>query len=352
MQKTNQDKRPPMISKYIVPIIIISLITHSGILLYAHQNDEITPHKYTEKPSAYDIPPSARLTVKRAESNTPDIVYYFSKPQVSSYPIAVLCGGSTERNDIRSIIHFHRYFLQEFIDIDSGVLTIEQWGIDGNQIDEHEFMDHYTRTQRLNDHKTIIDYLQTNPPAGWNGKLIFLGVSEGGPLVTELTITYSRITMATVNWAGAGDCSWQDQLWTFMQDMRNKAPWWFTMWDALPKWLPFALDIPKTRSNYDACMDAAQQNPCTDTYFLGMTYAYHADTMSWPATDYQKINTPFLVVAGAQDSIIKSCDIFVEKAIHAGAKITYLRIPDMDHYIRHRPDIIEKSFAWLKEQIY
>jgi len=31
--------------------------------------------------------------------------------------------------------------------------------------------------------------------------------------------------------------------------------------------------------------------------------------------------------------------------------VTYFRIPDMDHYVRKSPDIIEQSFTWLKEQL-
>ena len=51
------------------------------------------------------------------------------------------------------------------------------------------------------------------------------------------------------------------------------------------------------------------------------------------------------------DSIIASCDLFVYNARQADVSITYLRIDDMDHYIRKRPDVIEQSFDWLKEQL-
>lgn len=83
----------------------------------------------------------------------------------------------------------------------------------------------------------------------------------------------------------------------------------------------------------------------------GMTYLYHADAFEKPSIDYAKIKIPFLVVAGAEDSIIESCDQFVQKALDAGAPITYFRVDGMDHYIRKRPDVIDKSFEWLKFQI-
>lgn len=86
-----------------------------------------------------------------------------------------------------------------------------------------------------------------------------------------------------------------------------------------------------------------------DKYFLGMTYKYHADALCYPEFEYSKIKNPFLVVAGAQDSSIISSDRFVQQAQAAGANITYLRVADMDHYVRKRPDIIAQSFEWLKQ---
>lgn len=56
-------------------------------------------------------------------------------------------------------------------------------------------------------------------------------------------------------------------------------------------------------------------------------------------------------MAGVKDSIITSCDKFVEKGKESGMNITYFRIEDMDHYIRYRPDVINKCFVWLKNQI-
>ena len=56
---------------------------------------------------------------------------------------------------------------------------------------------------------------------------------------------------------------------------------------------------------------------------------------------------PYLVVSGALDTIIESSDEFV-KAQDKGTPISYHRIPDMDHYVRKRPDVIGDSFKWLE----
>lgn len=314
---------------------------------------EITPFKYEDAPAPYDIPLSARLTTTRA-ADEPDIVYYLSRPTQPTYPIAILCGGSTLEADISSIIHFHRYFLKEFLDLGVGVLTVEQHGVDGNTINAAEFMQHYTRSNRLQDHCTLIEHLKKNPPVGWDGKFVFLGVSEGGPIVTTLTERYCNMTIATINWCGAGDWNWREELWTFLQDYSAKTPWYIKARAALPSWVPGSLDLyfPKSRETYDLDMDATIKNPSTNLKLAGMTYKYHQDTLiNYPQPNYHQLKVPMLVVAGCKDSIIASSNAFATKVRNAGGNLLYWQVPDMDHYIRKRPEIIEKSFEWLKEQI-
>ena len=122
-------------------------------------------------------------------------------------------------------------------------------------------------------------------------------------------------------------------------------------YDAIPRWLPFSSNIPKTRQAFDTLVQQIIQNPNPNQWLGGMTYLYHADAFQRPSTQYNKINSPFLVVAGTADSSIASSDQFVEKARAAGAPITYFRIEGMDHYIRKRSDIIDRSFDWLKLQL-
>lgn len=334
-------------------LCVLALFVGHNFLLPEQEVNHITPYKYTDpaKELEYEIPVSSRYTTSRHAAGAPDIVYYMSKPKADSYPLAVLCTGSSNRDTIGSVIHFHRYFLQEFMDLYVGVVTVEQWGVDGSIVQVEEFMNHYTRSQRLQDHITVIENLIVNRPSGWNGKLIFLGVSEGGPLITALTIQYPDVTLATVNWVGAGDWNWRDELWAFINDMRKKWPWWVKVWDWIPRWLPYSSDIPKNRQEYDVCMDETVLHPRTDKEFLGMTYQYHADALQWSMVEYEKIKTPYLVVAGVEDSIIDSCDAFVCKAQDTNVNITYMRILDMDHYVRKRPDIITQSFSWLEQQL-
>ncbi len=316
---------------------------------------EITPYKfksYEEIQSMnYDIPSSSIGAAPRKNPKSPDITYYVSKPKIKTFPIVILCGGSSTKESVSSIIHVHRYFLKELLERSFAVLTIEQWGVRGADINKDLFMQHYTRTQRLSDHIAVIEHLKKSQPRGWNGKFIFIGVSEGGDLVSPLTEIFSDITLATINWSGAGDLGWRKELWPFIKNIRNSFTWWMNLLDILPGWAPFSLGIPKTENDLDLALDKTLENPTYEKEFLGMTYMYHSDALTYPKPNYQKIKTPYLVVAGGQDPNIESSDAFVQKAKKSGMNITYLRIEDMDHYIRKRPDIINQSLEWLDKKV-
>ena len=157
------------------------------------------------------------------------------------------------------------------------MITVEQEGVDGHHVDVKEFMDHYTRSNRLKDHQSVLDHLFKNPVKGWNGKWIFFGVSEGGPIATTLTTRYPDEVLATINWAGAGDFSWREDLWQFIQKMDQTLPWYFKVRAYLPSWMPFAIDLyfPKSRAEHEHALDQTIANPTPALKLAGMTYGIY-----------------------------------------------------------------------------
>ncbi len=288
------------------------------------------------KATEYDIPLSIRFTCHR-ENASSEIVYYFKSPDLNpNYPILILCGGSSSKESIASGLFMFEYFKEKVVNLNVGLITLEQWGVDGDVVDEEMFFNHYSRSQRFQDHIQLINHLKSNPPNGWNGRLIFLGVSEGGSLVTRLTTSCDN-TLATICWSGAGDWPWADEVWAFFEDMKKRSN------------VDNLEGITSTREEYDALVEKIKKNPSPTDWFAGMTYFYLADAFNQAPIQYDQIHTPFLVVQGTEDSIIQSCDEFVRKAQKAGAPVEYMRIEGMDHYIRKRPDIIDQSFEWLEK---
>lgn len=160
-----------------------------------------------------------------------------------------------------------------------------------------------------------------------------------------------------MNWAGGSGIAWKQELWLFLNQLYyeifEQGPWPICWGKFLPRWLlaPFDLYLPHSWDDYSELIDQTLLNPTTEKTLWGMTYKYHADVLSWPAVDYAHINMPYLLVSGTKDPALDSNDVFAEKALEHGIDITYLRIEDMDHFIRKRPDVTKQSFDWLEAVI-
>jgi len=311
---------------------------------------QITPFKYTSAPETYQPPASSVFQLSRAERGAPPITYYISKPERESFPIIVLCGGSSTKEGVKSVIHLHRYFLEESLALGAALMTVEQRGVSWGAIDSDEWFAHYTRSNRLADHQNVLDHLCERPVAGWDGRLIFLGISEGGALVNSLTDLYENRTLATINWSGAGDFGWEDELWTFSRALLKSNPL-CPHGTLLSKCVACGETVAllSSKERYLEQLKLMKNSPITLQSFLGMSYLYHADALSYPAPNYSKFTAPYLVVSGVKDPLIGSYDCFVKKAKEAGVPVTYFRIEDMDHYVRKRPDVIKRSFDWLRD---
>ena len=283
-----------------------------------------------------------------------NITYYFSTPMCESFPIVIFCSGSTSRETVTSIYPIHHYFWENFSDIGVGWVTLEHSWIAIGYVHRDHFMKYYTRTQRLHDHQQIIAHLLQKPPKGWNGKFIFFGVSEGGCLVTALTEAYTDQTLATINASGANGWNWPTEVWNFLENMRetfhNHAPWYFRLRGTLPDWCPGSLDLrwPTTRAECNQILAEMLQNPVPNRTWIGMSYRYHADAIRWPKTNFSKLKTPYLVIAGDQDPAIGSSNAFVQQAKKSGVNITYLRFKGVGHQVGREPKAIESIRSWLQ----
>lgn len=290
--------------------------------------------------TVYEIPENIRYTTHRDDASK--ITYYFI-PHINTnkkHPIAIVCEGSSLKGELESVMRIHTAWglHQSLTQMGLGIVTVEKRGIDGNIINEKEFFENYTRTNRFNDHCSVIEALKLNPPTGWNGKLIFIGGSEGGPLALSLTLKYPSQTIATVNWAGATDNSWPDQIWNFFH------------YDSWLTWLVGLYHLPWSKEKLYKKFKEIKCNPSSEKWFAGLTYRYHADVFEEEKRNamYTKIATPLLVVTGTKDTIIDTSDTFVDKAQQAGVPITYYRVDGMGHgVIDPKFGMVEKTLQWI-----
>ena len=305
------------------------------ITVQASSENRISPFKYDGSPQAYTPPASSIFHAPRSDETQPDIQYYISTPDINHFPILMLIGGSSTRENIMSMIHLHRYFMNETLSAGCGLITAEQIGVSFDGVDTDQFFKNYTRTQRYRDHHDLIEHLKANPPEGWNGQLILLGGSEGGHIAVRLMEELGEEVIATILWSSASDHDWETEVWAFLQKIE------------MPEGTK--TNLPKTREELRAEFESCLEDPSSESECIGMTKMYMADALQYPLPNYKKHKgKKILVVTGAKDSLISSSDAFVYHSLEAGANLTYHRIEGMDHYIRKRPDIYEKTFEWIR----
>lgn len=334
--------------------LLFSFVAQLGAHSTVNEYEEVVPYKFTTfLPTDFVIPQKIQFTTSRLRDGEPDLLYYLSQPKhVVTYPIVIVCGGSYERSRIYSIFHLFRYFYDEFMDLGLGILSAEEWGINGHEIDIDLFMEHYTQGRRFEDHQILMDHVIANPPEGWNGKFVLFGISEGAPLVTRLTQEYPEHLLATISWAGSSGWTWREEWWLKVQYELAHLSWFDWFVNVVSKWIPSASYIPTTRKEYDALMDYIQAHPTPHKEFMHMTYQYHADACAYPLPDYSKLKkVPFFNGVGGKDPIIEALDAFAERAKAAGCPITYVRPPYQDHFARKCPEIVSKTFEWLKHHL-
>lgn len=157
---------------------------------------------------------------------TNSIYYYLSIPKKENYPIVILIGGSIDLTSLKqswSIIDIHRFYLQEIMEIDAGLLTVEKLGINDASYNEKLIFDHYTRSQILFDHEALINNLLQNPPPGWNGEIILWGISEGGYIAQKIAEKYQNNVTLLILWASFLDIRNNPNFyWESMQEFYNQ----------------------------------------------------------------------------------------------------------------------------------
>lgn len=296
-------------------------------------------------------------TIKREDNSS--IIYYLSTPKKahSTYPLVILCEGSYSMGEpIHSVLRLHKLFLPLLEQAGYALLTVEKWGVGEGKVNQSVFHEHNTRSQRIEDHQTVLNYLkkssfvqasESQQDGGWNGKYVFIGGSEGGDIITALTIINSDSTVATINYAGMGVWGWRNELWSFLQHSQKHSSFvakLFAWWSGLPK----------TREQYDKIVEEIIKNPTHEKWWLGQTYKYMSDAflskVDWDV--FYSLKIPMLIVMGSLDPAIDSCDEFVARGTERDMLITYWRMDDMGHNIgKKRPETFAESIAWLMKNL-
>jgi alpha-beta hydrolase superfamily lysophospholipase len=256
----------------------------------------------------------ASLSRYEIPSEATDLIYYLEVPSKEQYSLILAVEGSyVYEKGLESVLRLHYKIADRFLENGFGLVTMEKRGIDGKKVDPDKFHYFNTPTQRLNDHLQLIAYLRKNPPKNWNGKLIILGGSEGGPIAIKLS---SKVhSDGCIVLVGCGDQTFKEYSWQFIQEIKDSNP-----------------DLPQNRNAYEEQIAKMKENPDSHQFWLGQTYRYWADALDQKEDlEFYSLQCPTLVVAGSIDIECPSTERLIENAKNQNKPVQYLRIEGMGH---------------------
>lgn len=273
------------------------------------------------------------------ETSDTKLIYYLENPKNVKYPILVAIEGSLNINHIQSVLRLHKKIAKPMLDIGIGVMSLERRGIDGEKIEKNIVHRFNFPSQRLTDHVFCIKNLLKNPTENWNGKIIFLGGSEGGPISIKLSHIFNPEACIAI--VGCSDLSFKDYIWEFIKlKFKNSK-------------LSKKSGLPSCYEDYNDWCEYMKNNPDPNKFWFGQSFLYWADALD--QTEYREflsLKCPSLIIAGSKDTACFATDRLIKKAYNNNQKITYLKIEKMAHNaLDPKYKVMDKIVKFLKEKV-
>lgn len=265
---------------------------------------------------------------------------YFSPPQdCSLYPIFLLIHGSQ-----------HDTFYPVFRDIQKrvnqlgmGVLTLEKRGYNKEEVNQELYNRTNCRPQRINDHFLLIEEMRKGCFEGWDGRLIILGVSEGGMVATEIMSELPEARVLVLFCCGGGLSPRDEVLLSARKYFENAGMWGY--------------QLEHEVSLLDNYLDTVIENASPEDFFLDFSYKWWSNHLTFPRLleKMLMIDCPILYFHGTADPVIpiESADILSEEFKKVGkTNFVYQRLEGLDHFMTEEQDrLFEEALKWAVEQL-
>jgi esterase/lipase len=290
---------------------------------------------------------------------TPDgdtIPYYTSLPkgkefEGKAFPLILQVDGSYVHHEKPGSVRRFTSTLG-FNQVGFGVICMERRGVDGEEVDIDKYHEYNTPSQRIHDHRTLVEHLRKNKSRlkNWDGRIFVLGTSEGAPIAIKLA---DHLTLdACVAVVAGGDISFQDFIWQHIQayfhndsrtSLRNFSQEFlgFNLTHYCNDWVVKKLmyficwyqNIPTTEKEYETICAMIRQNPTSKVFWYGQTHKYWDDALGQTEKDeFLRLRCPILVVYGSKDVHCESTERLIKLARN-DQEVTALRLEGSGHNI-------------------
>lgn len=242
-------------------------------------------------------------------------------------------------SSFESSLKWHLDLSEHLADLGLGLITLEKQGISQNDTNLFEYNQNNYLENRHQDYLLCLENLHTIIPE-WQGKLIFLGESEGGTLAANLAKQFQETAAVLLLATGGGIKPKEEIKWAIRHRLeKHEAP----------------LDqIDEYMTCLDDQLDSMMLDPDPNKKFLGNTYKWWAsllvvDELSSALT---QLSLPIYLVHGIEDEQIPifSADLASDLLKKTNA-LTYIRLEDSDHNLKH-PDIYISACKWLQSILF
>ena len=290
--------------------------------------------------------------------NRPDesiITYYLNSPHKTDFSLVVFVQGSGDESAKR-FMEPESSFEDAWKGLNAAVLVVEKPGLtQKNNGNTKEYLALNTVTQRIKDYQAVIPALKEKL-IGWNGKIVWIGVSSGGPVASFASPLFSETAATIIICGGCGI--------TMQEELRLMLPLWIK--DASNE-RKFLYRVAKkvylnwTLYRFDACIREIKNNPESEKIWLGNTYKWwNSILFKNPCISLEKLETPILVLQGSRDTMcpVQSAEKLVERFKQLGkTNLTYKCYEGLDHSFsdengkQYWDDVFNEVNTWLEEFI-
>ncbi|PIS02908.1 MAG: hypothetical protein COT85_02435 [Chlamydiae bacterium CG10_big_fil_rev_8_21_14_0_10_42_34] len=272
-----------------------------------------------------------KLELQREDSS--ELICYCDLPSKAPFPITLILPGSQKETSLRT----HNSLKNDLLKINSCVLTLEKRGVSEGKVDDKEFVEHLSLTDRFEDHLLVLTQLENGLIPGWNGKISLLGQGDGGRIGAKIAATNTNISALILIAAGGGWTPLQEALYSFRSEMVDQG--------YSPQYIHGFL--VKARQEFAQ----AQELPKAKHIAFGYSYKYWDSLINTHLIeDLAKLKCPIYSVNGIKDDRvpIESVD---EMAKYLKDKVTFIRKEKMGREIIQDHEIYEEAISWLEKSL-
>jgi hypothetical protein len=273
-----------------------------------------------------------------ARSDASQITYYLQRPEESAkVPLLLVLQGS-QFESVQNHPVASQGIPQRF---KSALLMIEKPGVHrGSTVCTEDYKRLNSLDARQADVLWVLASLRES--GWWNGKLLLLGGSEGGPLAVKLSaaLTVERAVLLVMG----GGMTMEEAMPTIMRESMKGAP-------------PDLVE--KQIAALPGIFADIRRNPDSTSKFFGDCNSYkYWNSLLWfrPVETMLKTSTRYFLVHGDRDVShpVESARVTAKLFEEAGSdRLTYKELPGLDHSLTdsngksHLKDVMDSALAWL-----